>query len=47
MLVSVNNEKVDGAEKVKEILNKYRNAKTFRIGISRGGKLIYIVYRLR
>jgi type II secretion system protein C len=47
VLVSVNNEKVDSADKVAEILNKYRNAKTFRIGISRGGELKYIVYRLR
>ena len=47
VLVSINNEKVDSADKVKDILNKYRNAKVFRVGVSRGGQLKYIVYRLR
>lgn len=47
VLSSVNNEQIDSVEKVYEIVNKYRNASTFRIGILRGGKPKTITYRLR
>lgn len=47
VLTSVNNEQIDSVEKVYEIVNKYRNASTFRIGILRNGKRKNITYRLR
>lgn len=47
VLVSINNEKVDSADKVKTILEKYRNARTFRVGVLRSGQVKYLTYRLQ
>ena len=47
VLTSINNEPIDSVDKVYEVLNKYRNASTFRLGILRGVKPQYITYRLR
>ena len=47
VLTSINNEPVDSREKGAEIVNKYRNASIFRIGILRDGQSIYINYRVR
>ncbi len=47
VLTSINNEPIESVDKVYEVLNKYRNASTFRLGILRGGKPQFITYRLR
>lgn len=47
ILTSVNNEKIDSVDKVYQVIEKHRNAGTFRIGIIRDGKTKYIVYRLK
>ncbi len=47
VLTSINNEPVNSREKGAEIVNKYRNASIFRIGILRDGQPIYINYRVR
>lgn len=46
VLQSVNNESIDSEEKIMEIVNKYRNSNTFRIGILRDGKPMVITYKL-
>lgn len=47
ILTTVNNERVDSVDKVFEIVNKYRNARSFRLGIIRDGRTQTISYRLR
>jgi type II secretory pathway component PulC len=47
VLVSVNNEKVNSVDSIRNVVNKYQNANTFRIGIVRGGQPMYFTYRLR
>ena len=47
VLVSVNNEKVKSIDSIRNVVNKYQNANTFRIGILRGGQPMYFTYRLR
>ena len=47
VLTSINNEPVDSREKGAQILQKYRNASIFRIGILRDGQPLYINYRVR
>lgn len=46
VLQTVNNERIDSEEKVMEIIQKYQNANSFRIGIIRGGKPRVLNYRL-
>ncbi|HOT50835.1 MAG TPA: type II secretion system protein N [Candidatus Hydrogenedentes bacterium] len=46
ILQTVNNEPIDSQEKIMEIINKYRNSNTFRIGILRDGKPMVITYKL-
>lgn len=46
VLQSVNNEMIDSEQKVLEIIQKYRNANSFRIGILRNGRPQVITYRL-
>jgi type II secretory pathway component PulC len=38
VLQTVNNEVIDSEEKIMELVNKYRNSSTFRIGLLRDGK---------
>lgn len=47
VLTSINNEPINSVDKVYEVLEKYRNASTFRLGILRGGRPQYVTYRLR
>lgn len=47
VLTSINNEPVDSREKGAQILQKYRNASIFRLGILRDGRPMYINYRVR
>ena len=46
ILQTVNNEQIDSEEKIMELVQKYQNASSFRIGIMRGGKPKVITYRL-
>jgi len=46
ILQTVNNEPIDSEEKIMEIVNKYRNSNTFRIGILRDGRPMVITYKL-
>jgi type II secretory pathway component PulC len=46
VLQTVNNEKIDSEQKILEIMQKYRNASSFRIGIMREGKPQILTYRL-
>ncbi len=46
VLQTVNNEAIDSEQKILEMVQKYRNANTFRIGIMREGKPKVITYRL-
>jgi len=46
VLQTVNNEAIDSEQKIGELVNKYRNSNTFRIGILRGGKPMVITYKL-
>lgn len=47
VLTSINNEPVDSREKGAQIVQKYRNASIFRLGILRNGQPMYINYRVR
>lgn len=47
VLTEINNEPIDSVDKIYDILNKYQNASTFRIGIIRNGQRDYITYRLQ
>jgi type II secretion system protein C len=46
VLTSVNNETIDSEQKVMEMIQKYRNSNSFRIGVLRNGKPHVITYRL-
>ena len=46
VLQTVNNERIDSEEKIMEIMEKYQNANSFRIGIIREGKPRVLNYRL-
>lgn len=46
ILQTVNNEPIDSQQKIIEMVNKYRNSNTFRIGILRDGKPTVITYKL-
>jgi type II secretory pathway component PulC len=46
VLQTVNNEQIDSEQKIMEMVQKYRNAGSFRIGILRDGKPKVITYRL-
>lgn len=46
VLQTVNNEQIDSEQKIMEMVQKYRNAGSFRIGILRNGKPKVITYRL-
>lgn len=47
VLQTVNNEKIDSEQKILEMVQKYQNANSFRIGILRNGKIQNITYNLR
>lgn len=47
VLTTINNEPIDSVDKVYDVIQKYRNASTFRIGIIRNGKPSYLTYRFR
>jgi type II secretory pathway component PulC len=46
VLQTVNNEPIDSEQKIMEMVQKYRNANTFRIGVLRGGKPTVLTYSL-
>ena len=46
VLQTVNNERVDSEDKILELLEKYQNANSFRIGILRGGRPHVLTFRL-
>ena len=46
VLQTVNNEKINSEQKIMEMVQKYRNSGSFRIGILRNGKTKVITYRL-
>jgi type II secretory pathway component PulC len=46
VLQTVNNERIDSEEKIMEIMQKYQNANSFRIGIIRDGKPRVLNYRV-
>lgn len=46
VLQTVNNEPIDSVGKVMEMINKYSNATSFRIGLIRNGKPEVVTYRL-
>lgn len=47
VLTSINNEPIDSIDKVYEVIQKYRNASAFRLGVLRNGKPMFITYRLK
>jgi type II secretory pathway component PulC len=47
VLQTVNNEKIDSEQKVMEMVQKYQDAGSFRIGIMRNGKQKIITYNFR
>ena len=47
ILTSINNQPVDSVEAVVDILNKYRNAQTFRLNILRNGQRQTLTYALK
>lgn len=46
VLQTVNNEQIDSEQKIYEMINKYQNASSLRIGVLSGGKPKVITYRL-
>ncbi len=46
VLQTVNNEPIDSEDKIIELVNKYRNSSTFRIGLLREGKPVVVTYKL-
>jgi len=46
VLQTVNNEMIDSEQKVTELVQRYQNATTLRIGLLRDGKPIVVTYRL-
>lgn len=47
VLTDVNNIKVNSVEKIEEVIEKYKRATTFRLGLLRNGQPTTIYYRLR
>lgn len=47
VLQSVNNEQIDSEQKIMEMVQKYQNSNSFRIGIMRNGRVQTITYRLQ
>ena len=47
VLTSINNEKIESVEAVYDVIEKYRNASTFRLGLMRDGRPMYLTYRLQ
>jgi len=47
VLQSVNNEPIDSEQKIMEMVQKYQNSNSFRIGIMRNGQVRTITYRLQ
>jgi len=47
VLQSVNNEPIDSEQKIMEMVQKYQNSNSFRIGIMRNGRVQTITYRLQ
>jgi len=47
VLTTVNNDSIDSEQKIMEVVQKYRNADAFRIGILRNGKPKVITYSLK
>jgi type II secretory pathway component PulC len=47
VLTSINNEKIESVEGVYDVIEKYRNASTFRLGLMRDGRPMYLTYRLQ
>jgi len=47
VLQSVNNEMIDSEQKIMEMVQKYQNSNSFRIGIMRNGQVRTITYRLQ
>jgi type II secretory pathway component PulC len=47
VLQTINNEKIDSQEKIIQLINKYRDTNTFRIGILRGGKPVMTTYSFK
>jgi len=47
VLQTVNNEQIDSEQKVMEMVQKYQNSNSFRIGIMRNGKQKIITYNFR
>lgn len=46
ILQTINNERIDSEDKIIEVINKYRNASTFRLGIMRNGRSQVLTYHL-
>ena len=46
VLQTINNEMIDSEDKVRELVNKYRNSNSFRIGILRDGRPQVVTYNL-
>lgn len=47
VLQTVNNEKIDSEQKILEMVQKYQNVNSFRIGILRNGRVENITYNLK
>ncbi len=47
VLTTINNQPIRSAEDVQGVLEKYRNANNFRVGILRDGQPMYLTYRLK
>lgn len=47
VLQTVNNEQIDSEQKILEMIQKYQNADSFRIGVMRNGKQKVITYNFR
>jgi type II secretory pathway component PulC len=46
ILQTVNNEQIDSEQKIYEVIQKFQNANSIRIGVMSGGKPKVITYRL-
>jgi general secretion pathway protein C len=47
VLQTVNNERIDSEQKIMEMVQKYQNASSFRIGLQRNGKTVVKTYRFK
>lgn len=47
VLQTVNNERIDSEQKIMEMVQKYQNASSFRIGLMRDGKTVVKTYRFK